>query len=837
MTKKRSIRRKLLLSLLIGCMIPYLIGGFYLKSYIENWTLENYTKQTHNLLEQVTEIIDRSLLENNSNLVSFLSEDPIVKNAERNLNNYLNYSVKDTKLASTAEQNLEKLFSNIKSSHPEVSYVFMGTEDGGYLEYPAFDPSESYDPRTRSWYQNAINKTDTVVNNPYISKVTKSMVISFSHPVLQGNNPVGVVGIALKIDDLTKTIGSISLGKSGYLAVLNDAGMVVINSQNSDWLLKYSRDLNINLLEISDNQTHSGMIGKVEKVANAHISPKSHWKVISIFDKKELLQESQIITNILMAIYLITLLIIAFVVTRTSVQISRPIEKISHALEEVSNNEFNNAHDEVLNTYSKLNDEIGLISRSYLNMKRKTQEYYTKISDNNTEITNRNEQLTASEEELIAQLEEIESQREHINFLAYHDPLTKLPNRRKFLAYLEGVIRNEQVGAVALLDLDNFKEINDTMGHVFGDRVLEIVASRLNSLASESVFISRFGGDEFLLLFLYPQETQLKKFVSTLFKTFDTKIKIHETELEIHFSMGISQFPFHSVNPDQLIMNSDLAMYSVKNSGKNNYAFFEPYLLERINKRTIIEAKLRDALKMDDFKLVYQPIVKLKTGETSYYEALLRFSDNQFSPADFIPIAEETGVIFPLGRLVFEKAVRQLSLWRSSGLEIKPVSINFSAKQIFDKTFIDFVDEVLDRYEIPSEMVMIEITETVFLNSKEATLDFIAALKTRKIKIFIDDFGTGYSSLGYLTTLPVDCIKLDKSLTDRLLDFTNVEIINSIIALARSLNMEVVAEGVELEEQVRLLKVGHCDYAQGYFFSKPIEASIVAENISRKYSI
>lgn len=229
--------------------------------------------------------------------------------------------------------------------------------------------------------------------------------------------------------------------------------------------------------------------------------------------------------------------------------------------------------------------------------------------------------------------------------------------------------------------------------------------------------------------------------------------------------------------------------------------------------------------------------MKLKTGETSYYEALLRFSDNQFSPADFIPIAEETGVIFPLGRLVFEMAVQQLSLWRSSGLEIKPVSINFLAKQIFDKTFIDFVDEVLERYEIPSEMVMIEITETVFLNSKEATLDFIAALKTRKIKISIDDFGTGYSSLGYLTTLPVDCIKLDKSLTDRFLDFTNVEIINSIIALARSLNIEVVAEGVELEEQLRLLVVGHCDYAQGYFFSKPIEASIVAENISRKYSI
>ena len=302
-----------------------------------------------------------------------------------------------------------------------------------------------------------------------------------------------------------------------------------------------SKDLNIDFLEISDDQTHKGMIGKVEKVANAHISLKSHWKVISIFDKKELLQESQIITNILMAIYLITLIIIAFVVTRTSVRISRPIEKISHALEEVSNNEFNNTHDEVLNAYSKLNDEIGLISRSYLNMKRKTQEYYTKISDNNTEITNRNEQLTASEEELIAQLEEIESQREHINFLAYHDPLTKLPNRRKFLAYLEGVIRNEQVGAVALLDLDNFKEINDTMGHIFGDRVLQIVASRLNSLASESVFISRFGGDEFLLLFLYPQEAKLKMVVSTLFETFDTKIKIHETELEIHFSMGINQ--------------------------------------------------------------------------------------------------------------------------------------------------------------------------------------------------------------------------------------------------------------------------------------------------------
>lgn len=837
MTKKRSIRRKLLLSLLIGCMIPYLIGGFYLKRYIENWTLENHTKQTHNLLLQVSDGIDRSLLENNGNLVSFLSTDPIVKSAEGKLSSYLDYSVKDTKSPSMSEQNLEKLFNNIKASHPEVSYVFMGTEDGGYMEYPAFKPSESYDPRTRAWYQNAINKDDGVVNNPYISKVTKSMVISFSHQVLQGNKPIGVVGLAFKIDDLTKTIGSITLGKSGYLAVLNDNGMVVINSQNPDWLLKFSKDINVSLLDISDSKTHGGMIGKVEKVADAYISPKSHWKVISIFDKKELLYESQIITNILMSIYLITLLIIAFVVTRTTMQISRPIEKISDALEDVSNNEFNNTHDEVLNTYSKLNNEIGLISTSYLNMKQKTQDYFTKISAYNTEITNRNEQLIASEEELMAQLEEIESQREHINFLAYHDPLTKLPNRRKFLAYLEGVIRNEQVGAVALLDLDNFKAINDTMGHIFGDRVLEIVASRLNALASEHVFISRFGGDEFLMLFLYPQESMQKKFISTLFDAFDTKIKINETEMEIQFSMGISQFPFHSVNPDQLIMDADLAMYSVKNSGKNSYAFFEHYLLEQVNKKTVIEAKLRDALKIDAFKLVYQPIVKIDTGEISYYEALLRFSDNQFSPADFVPIAEETGAIIPIGRLVFEMAVRQLSQWRSSGVEIKPVSINFSAKQIFDKTFIDFVDEILDKYKISSELVMIEITESVFLNSKDATLDFIAALKVRKIKIFIDDFGTGYSSLGYLTTLPVDCIKLDKSLTDRFLDFTNLEIINSIIALARSLKMEVVAEGVELEEQVRLLKGGHCDYAQGYFFSRPIEAEHVAESIGQIYSI
>lgn len=458
------------------------------------------------------------------------------------------------------------------------------------------------------------------------------------------------------------------------------------------------------------------------------------------------------------------------------------------------------------------------------------------LEKSNREIHEKNELLVASEEELIAQLEEIETQKDFINFLAYHDPLTTLPNRRKFIEKLESALSNGISGAVILLDLDNFKVINDTMGHVYGDQVLKGVSDRLSEIVEEHVFVSRFGGDEFLILLEHESDSEkINAFANKLNHIFDEKIIFDENEVQITFSTGISLFPSDSTEVNQLIMNADLALYTIKNSGKNGYCFFDYSMIALLLKKSNIEAIIRTAIETDGFKMVFQPQVDLKTGEVHAYEALLRLKHHNLSPAEFIPIAESDGSIIKIGRIVTQKVIEQLGIWQRQGYPIKPVSINFSANQLQDHQYLTFISELLELNAVDSKFIEIEITENIFLEKKEQTLIFLAELRKKGFKISIDDFGTGYSSLSYLTFLPVDKIKLDRSLNIKFLEIENIKVMDSLIMLAQSLNLEVVAEGIETHEQFRRLRVGKCNYIQGYYFCKPLEIDEVESSFYNNY--
>lgn len=432
--------------------------------------------------------------------------------------------------------------------------------------------------------------------------------------------------------------------------------------------------------------------------------------------------------------------------------------------------------------------------------------------------------------------QEILEQKEYINFLAFHDPLTNLPNRRKFNEKLDGAIKSGFGGAVVLLDLDNFKAINDTMGHVYGDRVLRAVAKRLELLAAENVFVSRFGGDEFLILLEREESfSKIRDFVKVVDHIFDEKILIEENEIEIAFSMGVSLFPEDSSEAGTLIMNADLALYEVKNQGKNAYGFFNNTMTDKVLRKTSTEALIREAIENDGFKLVFQPQIRLTDGEIHCYEALLRVKGSKISPGEFIPVAEESGAIIKIGRIVTRKVIEQLSLWEKEGHPIKPISLNFSAAQLQDRGYLEYIKGELENYKVNPKYIEVEITENIFLNNKDQTLIFLNKLKELGIKISIDDFGTGYSSLSYLTFLPIDKIKLDRSLNNKFLEMENIKVMDSLIMLAHSLNLEVVAEGIEFYEQFRRLKVGNCDYIQGFFFSKPLEVEAVVESFSVNY--
>ncbi|MCC5908858.1 MAG: EAL domain-containing protein [Clostridiaceae bacterium] len=420
-------------------------------------------------------------------------------------------------------------------------------------------------------------------------------------------------------------------------------------------------------------------------------------------------------------------------------------------------------------------------------------------------------------------------QEEYIEHIAYHDPLTNLPNRRKFSEQLEEELRNNRSGAVMLLDLDNFKGINDTLGHVYGDKVLKKVAEALMDIQDESVFVSRFGGDEFLILITEENVFNIENYAKRIIDLFKNKLLVDDDLTYIGCSIGIALYPTNSNDATQLVMNADMAMHSVKVQGKNNYMFFNEAMLEKLNRKIQLQNILREALKEKAFKLLYQPQICTYTGKIIGFEALLRLKNNSLSPAEFIPVAEETGMIIEIGRWVTEEVIKQIRQWTREGLVPKSIAINFSAKQLNDLDYIEFLESKLKEYNVEPKYIEIEITENLFFERQEKTIEFLERLKATGLKIALDDFGTGYSSLSYLTFLPVDKIKLDKSLTDKYLETKNIKVIDGIISLAHSLKLEVVAEGIENVEQYKQLEVGGCNYIQGYLFSRPLEVKDVSK--------
>ncbi len=880
---KRSLRNKMIIAIFIGCLIPYLLGGLYLNSFLKDWLYNNSISNSQQILGQVDELIDRSLVSNMEEEVTQLASLNYVTNAKKQLTNYVNYSGNtDYTIESDVQKELDRYFRTLKESHKTTNFIFLGTEDGGYMEYPQFNPTQSYDPRQRPWYQNTIHQSEIIMSEPYLTDVTKDMVVSFTKPVIKDGQAIGVVGISVNLNELTDSISQLKIGNSGYVLLLSPEYKFIVAPNNLDWILKTPKELGLKdfdrLCKVTNDTFETEVDGKL-CVLNTLTSESHGLHVITVINKTEILKNAGVITSILYLIYLLTLGIIFIVVYQISKYITKPILEISSVISHMTDFDFSFEENTKIDVYAKWSDEIGKVSAALLEMNTNYRELMTQVNyidneinqidieqrsqlqvelsnknpfhnvigsmnalmshiyqyvkelrDKNAEMQVKNEQLTASEEELTAQLEEIEAQKEYINFLAYHDALTGLPNRRSFIELLNDRINSGCMGAVILLDIDDFKGINDTRGHAFGDRVLESIAGRLQTIGGSKLFVSRFGGDEFLVLLeCDSNHDELKHSLDDICRQFESKFKIDDLDVEISFSMGISLFPHDSSDVNKLIMKADLAMYSVKATGKNGYKLFDKTMLDWQIKKTNIEAILREAIDADGFLVVYQPQVDVKSGIIRGYEALLRLKEHNISPNVFIDIAEKNGTIIKIGRIVTKKVIEQIAAWQEMGLEPKPVAINFSAFQLHDNGYFDYINSLLREYKINSSSIEIEITENIFMENQQITMAFLAQLKNLGIRIAIDDFGTGYSSLNYLTFLPVDIIKLDRSLNMKFLEIKNIKVMDSLISLVHSLGLIVVAEGIEELEQVQRLSSAGCDFIQGYFFSKPVGAECIPE--------
>lgn len=833
---RSSMRNRLIMAIFLGCLIPYFLGGLYLNSYIVEHRYTDSIEQSNQVLDQVSELIDKSLISDMKEEVSLLASMECVKNAEQGINHYMDYSADDFQYQEyDSEKVIEKNFQLIKDSHATTNFIFLATTSGGYMEYPQFAPSGDYDPRKRPWYQKAIVTENAFISEPYLTNMTKEMVISFTKQVKNADEVVGVVGISVNLSDLSATISQVKIGQTGYILVLSPEKRFIVSPKHPEWILKTPEDcgLDSSVLTMQHPVDLTIVIDGSKRIINS-VEEENGWTIVSVIEEKEILKAARQITGILVGIYAVTFLLVVLILYSVTNRITKPLLNISTVINRMSDFVF--AEDANMISYSKRADEIGTVSKAFLEMHDKINQYIEELTNSNKEISAKNDMLTASEEELTAQLEEINHQKEYIDFLAYHDPLTELPNRRKFIEILSKKIRSEQQGAVILLDLDDFKGINDIRGHVFGDRVLETIAKRFESVADQRLFVSRFGGDEFLFLIEYEKDkSELDAYIQLIGHIFGDRMRIDGNEIEISYSMGIALFPDNSRDVNQLIMEADLAMYSVKNSGKNGYRYFDESMMKHQLKVAETEIILREAVKNDGFKLLYQPVVEISTGRIVSYEALLRLKDYPIPPSEFIEVAEKNGLIIQIGRIVTEKVIRRIYEWKQAGLDIKPVSINFSANQLHDEGYVGFIHDQLVQYELDPGYLEIEITENIFFENKQVSLEFLQKLKAMGLLIAIDDFGTGYSSLNYLTFLPVDIVKLDRSLNMKFLEISNVKVMDSLISLVHSLGLTVVAEGIETSEQVKSLSKAKCDFIQGYYFSKPLEAEQISQINSYVY--
>jgi len=426
--------------------------------------------------------------------------------------------------------------------------------------------------------------------------------------------------------------------------------------------------------------------------------------------------------------------------------------------------------------------------------------------------------------------------------LAFFDPLTGLPNRRKILDGLDHELyaagHYGRYGALLFIDIDNFKNINDTLGHDHGDQLLIAIGERLTEHVRHSDTVARLGGDEFLVLLqseAISEELLIRKAASIarkLLSLSEQPYQINQHKHHISISIGIAVFPGENTTPQELLKQADTALYKAKSNGKNTVCFFHQDMQQLAEEKLTMEADLREAIAADQFYLAYQPQVD-NDGYIQGTEALLRWQKadgSQIGPDKFIPVAEENGLILPIGEWVLETACRQMKDWLEAGLPLRHISVNVSPRQFRHAGFVAQVKSILSKIGLPAQYLILELTESVVVeNIHEAKLK-MQELTGLGVKMSMDDFGTGYSSLSYLSELPFHELKIDQSFVHNLFnDDKNLAIIRTIIAMAKSLNLTVLAEGVEVEAQRAFLSKHDCSMYQGYLFSRPLAPEAVAE--------
>jgi len=696
-----------------------------------------------------------------------------------------------------SEQEILNYLKVLLNNNGEFFSLYYGSKNNNMINASGWQMPKDFDSRERPWYKKALKENQLIFTKAFINASQDEIIVTVAYPVYSKKDGqfMGVLAGDLSISNIISYVENNDVVQNGFFMLIDSENNILAHPDIEYNLKegipkfnsKYGEQLNLN------NFTNNGIkrinIDNKEGYFTSLSVQNTNWK-LAHFTSLEYYTEifNQLVYSFLFALIISALVFIIFLWLQNKYVVN-PLRRFNNNIKEIDL-ENNISYRMPISNDS----DFKFLKQSINNVLNKSQRYF----------------------------EELHEKRQSIKYLAHHDSLTGLPNRRNFMEELQHELDNNNDGLVMLLDIDNFKDINDTMGHAVGDQILIKISQRLNKFKNGNIFISRFGGDEFLILLKSVNKVpNINYYIDELEEVFDKSFVIEENEMQINYSMGISVYPDDAEDIDQLISNADTAMYKAKHATDSNYVFFDPYMTIQLQEVRAIKDILRNALKNDGFKLEYQPQVNLKNGKIESFEALLRLKDHDISPAKFIPVAEEKGLINEIGRWVTKEAVQQLSIWQKNNKDEKSISINFSPTQLTDNDYLAFLKEIIAQENIKPYLLEVEITESILLENKTESINFLDKLENIGVKIVLDDFGKGYSSFNYLTFIPADKVKLDKTLNDQFLHPNRYDTIESLISLLHSLDLKVVAEGIENHAKIERLKSLKCDYLQGYVFSKP----------------
>jgi diguanylate cyclase (GGDEF)-like protein len=637
---------------------------------------------------------------------------------------------------------------------------------------------------------------------------------------LNGDSNESIIGYlisTISISHFEDFIKSIVIGETGYGLILDKTGQIIYHPDKfmigTEIETEKLRKLVSNFYKGNIDRSNTFMLTTdgTDHLYGYSVIPELDWVLLIQQDIPEIIDLANVnLFIILGAIIIFTVIMILLSISITN-KYTGPIIELKDTMTTAAAGDLN-----VLSNV-KSNNEFGELSRCFNKMLHIIRSNYYELS--------------SMHDELITNEEELRNNYNHIEYLAYHDTLTDLPNKLSFINLvndtINGSISRDVIHAIYYIDLDDFKNINDTLGHEYGDELLVQAADRLLSLSQADDIVSKVGGDEYLIFIeAVKSQDNAVKFAAKVLTSFNAPFILKGELTYISISIGIALYPKNGTSTNTLIKNADIAMYKSKSTGKNKYTLFDQSMENELYRNTQVLDALRGAIRNKEIYIRYQPQVNILTGKIIGFEALMRIDNaklGNISPVEFIPIAEESGLIVELGEWILHEACIFTKSLHDMGLSNYTIAVNISSIQMNRPNFIHMVDRILKDTKLTPECLELEITESTIVSSISDTIDLLKSLHELGVRISLDDFGTGYSSLNYLTNMPINTLKIDKSFIDNInSNCKDSYIAETIIQLAHKIDVDVIAEGVEYIEQLDTLKTKKCDIIQGYLFSKPL---------------